>query len=206
MSRLCLRAALLGLLLVGGCRSAYDGPSFAGEWVTPPREDGKRMSLLLTQDLAAFFNEPVHGELTDVEGHTWDLAGEPHRQNTQGLVAGNPVRIGLRDPLVLLTDQGELRTFDSGPLPWKLVRGALDGGIEAITLHVGRGGPLWTEPDPDSWAHCTFHRAGAIPFPTPLASPVPPAAAPASPDACASCGVALQAEWRHCPMCGLDRR
>lgn len=196
-----LAAALLAVLLLTGCRSSYDGPSFAGEWITPPRSDGRVMTLVLTQDLGAFFHEPVHGELTDVEGHTWHLAGAPERQKVGGVVTGAPIKVGLREPLCLLTDQGQVRVHESGPLPWTLVRGALEDGAEAITLHLGRGGPLWAEPDPATWAHCTFRRAGAA-GPTTSPAVTPP---PLPEGACASCGAALEAAWRHCPMCGLSR-
>ncbi|MCO5172437.1 MAG: hypothetical protein M9894_39570 [Planctomycetes bacterium] len=187
------RAALLLLLsLLAGCRSGYDGPSFAGAW------EAGGMRLTVSQDLGAWLDAPVKAELVDAAGRAWTLKGAPERQGALGVVRGEPLRVGLRAGLTLVDDEGERRRFSSGPLPWTLVRGVLPSGEEAITLHVGQAGPLWATAPPESWCHATFRRPGARP-----AAPPPPAEP--GERRCASCGHALEAGWRHCPMCGAGR-
>lgn len=187
-----LVVGLLLALTAGGCRSGYDGPSFAGEW------QAGGMRLTVSQDLDAWLDAPVRAELVDASGRAWTLKGAPERQGAQGVVRGEPLRVGLRAGLTLVDDGGERRAFASGPLPWALVRGVLPSGEEAITLHVGQAGPLWSSAPAESWCHATFHRPGARP-------PAPRAPAPAEAERCAACGAALEAGWRHCPMCGAGR-
>ena len=202
-------AAALALLLgaSAGCRSSYDGPSFAGDWVASPA-GVTTLTLTLTQDLGAWLDAPVRGELTDASGRTWTLKGEPTREAAQGVVRGRPLRVGLGAPLRLVTDAGLRRDFDAGPLPWSLVRGALPTGQEAITLHVGQAGPLWSGVEPGSWVHCTFTRPGAPPAVAPprgattLADGADGADGAEDSRACAGCGRPLEAGWRHCPDCG----
>lgn len=205
---------VLALLVLGGCRSAYPGPSFAGEWVAAPAPDGPTLRLSLIQDLGAILDAPVRGELRDVGGRTWSLKGDPERQGERGLLRGSPMRVGLGDPLVIVTDAGEQRSFPNGPIHWSLVRGALPTGEDAVTLHVGQAGPLWGGVEDDAWSHLTFHRLGApaptvevgagAPAPT-VEAPTPPPVAPPDAVTCAGCGGALEASWRHCPMCGAAR-
>lgn len=183
-------AAALVVAALTGCRSSYPGPSFAGEWVACPA-GVTTLTLTLGQDLGAWLDAPVRGELVDAGGATWTIKGEPELAGDQGLLRGRPLRVGLGAPLRLVSDDGERREFDSGPLPWLLVRGRLPTGEEAVTLHVGQGGPLWAEAEASSWTHCTFVRAGR--------PPEPPAGDAA---ACSRCGRALEAGWRHCPECG----
>lgn len=207
---------VLALVALGGCRSAYPGPSFAGEWVATPATDGPTVRLSLTQDLGAVLDAPVRGELRDVGGRTWTLKGDPERQGERGVLRGSPLRVGLGDPLVVVTDAGQQRTFPNGPIHWSLVRGALPGGEDAVTLHVGQAGPLWGGVEDDAWIHLTFRRLGAPPAdPTdpvePTSPPVvtePPGEPPAPTTTslkCVGCGGELDARWRHCPMCGAAR-
>lgn len=207
--------ALLALLALGGCRSAYPGPSFAGEWVAAPSRDGPTLKLSLTQDLGAILDAPVRGELRDGGGRTWTLKGDPERQGERGVLRGSPMRVGLGEPLVVITDAGEQRSFPNGPIHWSLVRGALPSGEDAVTLHVGQAGPLWGGVEDDAWSHLTFRRLGAPPpvvTPPAVAPPAvaPPAVAPPpagepDPSVCRGCGDPLEAAWRHCPSCGAAR-
>lgn len=193
-----LVGACAALALLAGCRSSYDGPSYAGEWVASAA-GVTTLTLTLTQDLDAWLDSPVRGDLVDAGGRAWTLKGEPEREGEQGVLRGRPLRVGLGEPLRLVTDAGERRDFEAGPLPWVLVRGRLASGDDAVTLHVGQGGPLWADAEPESWAHCTFTRPGSSAARSSRPSQVeaPPAVA-----ACAACGRALEPDWRHCPACG----
>jgi hypothetical protein len=175
-----LRLALLLLVALAGCRSSYDGPSFAGDWTTAS-VDSRAMTLSLSQDLGAVLDATVRGELTDARGERWTLLGEPQREGEVGVVRSEAgLRVGLRAPLMLLTDDG-VREYPEGPIHWRLVRDAQDG----LVLHVVPVGRFaWSDADPAERARCTFRRAASGPV-----SKCP-------------CGQELRAEWRHCPGCG----
>lgn len=196
MRRSAAALSLAVLALVAGCRSSYDGPSFAGDWVASSA-GVTTLTLTLTQDLGAWLDAPVRGDLLDAGGRSWTFKGEPAREGEQGLLRGRPLRVGLGDPLRLVTDEGEPRAFEAGPLPWLLVRGRLPSGEDAITVHVGQGGPLWADVDGASWVHCTFRRRSDAPASLEPAAPDEPAAR-----ACKACGRGLEDDWRHCPGCG----
>lgn len=181
-----LRCALLLVVALAGCRSSYDGPSFAGDWTTIASVESRAMTLQLSQDLGAILDATVRGELTDLRGARWTLLGEPERQGQGGVVRSERgLRIGLRAPLLLLTDAGP-REYDEGPIHWRLVRDGQDGlALDVIPLSRF----AWADVDPSLRARCTFRRGGAP-------APSPPVVAKCP------CGQELRPEWRHCPRCG----
>jgi hypothetical protein len=173
-----VRGWLLAAVLLAGCRG--QGPSFAGDWEAIAATTSASMRLVLSHDPGAVLDAEVEGELVDVAGARWSVAGDPP-------VVGGAWRVTLRGGVTLLDDDGAVHHLETGPIDWRLARAGEQLLLEAAPAER----PLGIDPPAGPTVRCTFRR--------------PAAPAPAPPAERCPCGEPLQAHWKVCPACGRGR-